>query len=517
MPIRRMLRAALAAALIVALFCGAALADVIHDVPALDEEALFGEALLLLDADTGEVIYSKDPGVRMYPASTTKIMTLLLALESDIDLDKVVTVPKAAGKIPEGSSTIPVKPGDKLTFRDLLYGFMLNSGNDGANAIAVLVDGSIDAFVARMNARAKKLGCKGTHFTNAHGYHNENHYTTARDLALITHEAMKNETFRQIVATPEWKVTLSRNGKKQTLDIPSRVLMVREEEKFYYADCTGVKTGFHSKAGYCFVGTATRNGVNLMCVTLNCPKENQKWYDAARLFEYGFGLYAPYPLGDLARQVAVEYAGATIENASDEDPDSGNLRMDLGAVEDGGATRMLIVDSDESLENALSELRAGARVEWSRELVAPVQKGEAMGRVVFELADGSSASVALLASRDVAEKVVETPAPTEPEKQHGGAATPKTPKTPGKPGGGLPGDSNGNSGASENGAGLHAGLIVALAALAALIAVLIVAASIKEKRRRERLRRRRAARRSQASAVRRAPVAARGGVRRGAR
>ena len=126
----------------------------------LDPSHLYAESALLVDQDSGETLFSKDSRVRMYPASTTKIMTLLLALESDISLQAQVTIPAEAGDVPEGSSVIPVLPGDVTSFGDLLYGFMLSSGNDGANAVAVLVDGSIGAFVEHMNRRAGEIGCQ---------------------------------------------------------------------------------------------------------------------------------------------------------------------------------------------------------------------------------------------------------------------------------------------------------------------------------------------------------------------
>ena len=142
---------------------------------ALTQDELYGESAVAIDADTGEILFSKNARVRMYPASTTKVMTLLLAVESGWSFDTPVTIPPEAAEIPSDSSTVPVYPGEVMSFGDLLYGLMLHSGNDAANAVAVLVSGSIPAFVQRMNERAAELGCTGTHFANAHGYHDENH------------------------------------------------------------------------------------------------------------------------------------------------------------------------------------------------------------------------------------------------------------------------------------------------------------------------------------------------------
>ena len=162
----------------------------------LENDHLYAESAFLIDMDTQAVLLSKNSRVRVYPASTTKIMTLLLAVESSIPMAQKVTIPSEAGDVPQGSSLLEIKPGDRMTWEDLLYGFMLRSGNDASNAIAVLVSGTIPAFVSQMNLRAMQLGCEGTHFVNAHGYHDQDHYTTAQDLARISIHAMPCRTRR---------------------------------------------------------------------------------------------------------------------------------------------------------------------------------------------------------------------------------------------------------------------------------------------------------------------------------
>ena len=152
----------------------------------LSSDMLYSQAAVLIDAGSGDVLFGKNERDRMNPASTTKIMTLLLGIESGIPLDQQIAIPQAAADIPGDSSIIPVYPGETMSFGDLLLGFMLASGNDGANAVAVLVSGSVDNFVELMNRRAAEIGCTDTHFANAHSYTDENHYTTAYDLALIT-------------------------------------------------------------------------------------------------------------------------------------------------------------------------------------------------------------------------------------------------------------------------------------------------------------------------------------------
>ena len=410
--IRRILSALIAALL--TLSCMAALADGvaeydINNPQNLTPEHLYAQSALLVDELTGEVLFSKNSRVRMYPASTTKIMTLLLALESDIPLDSQVTIPQEAADIPEGSSVIPVKPGDETSFRDLLCGFMLSSGNDGANAVAVLVDGSIEAFVAHMNARAAELGCEGTHYDNAHGYHDAEHYTTAQDLATIARTAMTNPAFRQIVAEPKWQMTVKRGGQTAQLDIVSRNSLLQSGEKYYYPDCTGIKTGHHNKAGWCFVGSAERDGMSVICVVLNCENENDKWYDAAKLFEYGFTCYRDVPGAELLERAAGAFNVIEIENAA---PGEETLKLALRDVEDGGATVKALDGSEAALSELADQLSMSVEISPTREDVAPVSAGEVMAEVSATLPDGGEVKASLVAERDVAAAPTQSPAPT---------------------------------------------------------------------------------------------------------
>ena len=167
----------------------------------LTDSDLVAASAILIDGHTGRVLYQKDPDTVRYPASTTKIMTLLLALENVDDLDATITIPKEANQYPEGSSLVGLYTGEEMTWRTLLNVFFICSGNDAGIAIAVLIAGSEEAFADMMNERAQEIGCTNTHFTNPHGFHDPDHYTTARDLAMIALEAMKNPEFRTIAST----------------------------------------------------------------------------------------------------------------------------------------------------------------------------------------------------------------------------------------------------------------------------------------------------------------------------
>ena len=371
---------------------------------------LHAQSALLIDADSGEILFSKDGRVRMYPASTTKIMTLLLGIESGIPLDEQVTIPTEAGDIPKGSSRIPVKPGDVISFGDLLYSFMLSSGNDGANAVAVLVDGSIEAFVERMNARAAELGLDDTRYVNAHGYHDKGHYTTALDLACLSRYAMQNETFRDIVAQPNWTITVTRDGETKTAEIISRNSLLQKDEKYYYPDCTGIKTGHHNKAGWCFVGSAERDGMRVICVVLNCEGEFDKWYDAARLFEYGFTRYEDVSAAALLERAFAEHQ--TVE-VSDAMPGEETLSVRLEEVEGGEQAVKVVAGSQSAMDSAIQRFSDGMQIEWTRPLKAPIEAGEALGTLRCETSDGVSVTARLAADGDVHAMPTAEPDPTE--------------------------------------------------------------------------------------------------------
>ena len=249
---------------------------------------LYAEAAVLIDASTGETLLDKRASERMYPASTTKVMTLLLGLEYG-DLEQTVTVPASAGQVPGDSSRMPVAVGEVLPYEDLLYGLMIRSGNDAANAIATLMAGSVDAFVERMNQKAQQLGLSGTHYDNPHGYHTETHYTTAADMAALTRYALQNEQFREVFETHTHQVAATNMRAARTLQCSYKIFDSASE--FYYADAVGGKTGFTSAAGYCFVCTAQRGGVTLIAVVFHSgSRTTDRWLDAARMFEYGFAL-----------------------------------------------------------------------------------------------------------------------------------------------------------------------------------------------------------------------------------
>lgn len=230
---------------------------------------------VVMEADSGAVLYEKDADTRRPMASTTKIMTALVVIE-EMAMDQTVTVPKAAVGV-EGSSIYLVE-NERLTVEELLYALMLESANDAATALAVLTAGSVEDFAVLMNRKAEALGLTDTAFENPHGLDGEGHYTTARDLAALTAYALGNETFRAIVST--YKRTIPLNGDQGT-----RVLVNHNRLLRSYKGCIGVKTGFTKRSGRCLVTAAERDGVTLVAVTLKAPDD---WNDHRRMLNLGF-------------------------------------------------------------------------------------------------------------------------------------------------------------------------------------------------------------------------------------
>ncbi|HEY8361401.1 MAG TPA: D-alanyl-D-alanine carboxypeptidase family protein [Tissierellaceae bacterium] len=247
-----------------------------------EELDLSAKSCILMDANTGRILYEKNPHIKMPMASTTKIMTALIALEYGNLSDKVVIPAEAVGI--EGSS-IYLKEGEVVTLEDLLYGLMLRSGNDAAVAIAIHVGGSLENFIDMMNKKAMEIGAINTNFTNPHGLHDDLHYTTAFDLALITREAFKYEEFAKIVSTKNYISDRLENNyyynKNKTL--------------WEYKGGDGVKTGYTMKSGRCLVSSATRNNHRLIAVSLNASN----WFnDNYKLLDYGFNNFKPYLIYD---------------------------------------------------------------------------------------------------------------------------------------------------------------------------------------------------------------------------
>ncbi len=234
---------------------------------------------IVMDVLSGRVLYENNAREKKYMASTTKILTAITIIDN-FDLEEIVTVGKETIGI-EGSS-IYLQEGEKLSIKNLLYGLMLRSGNDCAETLAIHCSGSIDKFADLMNKKAKEIGAINSSFVNPHGLHNENHYTTAYDLALISSYAIKNSKFKEIVSTKS--ITIPFTTQNTTRRLINKNKMLKRLD-----GCTGIKTGYTKKAGRCLVTSCQRNGMELVSVVLNC---GPMWERSASILNNAFSNYS---------------------------------------------------------------------------------------------------------------------------------------------------------------------------------------------------------------------------------
>ena len=363
------------------------------DPGSLKDSDLVAKAALVMDAKTGTVLYEKNARRKTFPASTTKIMACLVALENFPDLDQLVTVGPEAGRIPADSSKLNIREGEQYPMIDLLYGMMMRSGNDASMTVAVAVSGTVEDFVDLMNQKARELGCKDTFFVNPHGYHDEAHVSTAYDLALIARAAMENRTFREIAAARSY--TMSSTSQREKWRIETANYMFVATSKYYYPALIGIKTGHHSKAGRCFVGAASRDGMEMISVVLR-SKEGAMWTDPARLFDYGFTRYHTMSFSQMFDRAPIY---ASIRNAATEDEGAGLVRLQVvpGTALDGYKTAFL----PEQLDQVLAEFGQGLRIQYEEEPTAPIMAGDILGTITMDV-DGAPVSAPVIASRDVA-------------------------------------------------------------------------------------------------------------------
>ncbi|MGN7470614.1 D-alanyl-D-alanine carboxypeptidase family protein [Brevibacillus sp. SAFN-007a] len=247
---------------------------------AISPDELYGESAILIDATTGQVLFEKNPHAKLYPASITKIATGIYAIEKG-NPDDIVTVSKKA-RYEEGTR-VYLGEGEQVTLRKLEYGLLMHSGNDAATAIAEHMSGSTEKFARDLNAYlSEKVGVTETHFANAHGLHDPNHYTTAADMAKIAQYAMKNPTFREIVGTNR----LPWDGKEWKSELINHNKLLRD-----YPGATGIKNGFTDQALHTLVGSAKRGDTEMIAVTMKAGSSNYAYKDVMKLLDYGLNGY----------------------------------------------------------------------------------------------------------------------------------------------------------------------------------------------------------------------------------
>lgn len=248
------------------------------------------QSAIVMDASTGQVIYEKDAYSKQYPASTTKIMTALVALEQGNMNDTLVMSENAIWGIDRDSSNIGLDVGEEISMKDGMYAILMSSANEVCVATAEHISGSTDAYVELMNQRAKEIGCTNTNFTNVNGLHQDEHYTCAYDLALMAREALKNQSFKEISACTYYEVPPT-NLIYDTRYLWQNNELICETSQYYYSYCTGGKTGYTDQAGGTLVSWATYNDMDLICVVMNTQPKNNIFDDSIKLYNYMFYNY----------------------------------------------------------------------------------------------------------------------------------------------------------------------------------------------------------------------------------
>ena len=347
---------------------------------------LNSEAAILVEVSTGRILYEKNSTKQLYPASTTKILTAILVLEN-CDLDEKVTVRETAlNNIPSGYVTCNLQIGEQLTINDLLYALMIPSANDAAYVLAEHVGGSVEGFSAMMNDKARALGCKTTHFVNPNGIHDDSHYSTAYDLYLIADYAMKNETFRKIVATTEYTLPATEQYPSEDRVLKTTNELLNENSRnYYYKNAIGIKTGYTSKAGNCLVAGAHRDGLEFIAVVLNggTTKENlnSRYVDSKKLFNYA-------------------YDNFTLTKIIEKNSIVNTIEIEKGTKETKNLD--LIIDETITVVNnkSINMNDVIPEIALRENLVAPIMAGEKIGTVKYKV-DDIEYSANLLAKDEV--------------------------------------------------------------------------------------------------------------------
>ena len=360
----------------------------------LEPEDLTCRSAILVEAETGEVIFEKNADALIYPASTTKIMTTYLGLMLN-DPDRMVTVSASAMDIPSDSSTIPLSIGEQVRFEDVLYTTMLRSGNEGANVIAETVGGNIMNFVNLMNNAAQSFGCISTHFANPHGYHDENHYSTAREMCTIARIAMENETFRDIVSRSAYIMPEDNIYSERKLDTNNKFLIANSGET-YYRYGIGIKTGNTAAAGYCYVGAAQKDGVTLISCVFHSSSDASRYTDTIKLMDYGFTQFQSVSIQDLYRSnpKVVDISAYALNDSG-----LGKLTLDLQVQSSEGSDTIIVSPTNRDyLTHHLSDITI---TEYTREFSAPVTAGEVMGTMTYYNSQGEATVYDLIATRSI--------------------------------------------------------------------------------------------------------------------
>ena len=344
------------------------------------------KAAYVAEPTTGKIIYEKNAHEKMYPASTTKILTALVVMEKCGLTDTAVVSQNALDLVPEGYSNAGLKAGEELSISNLLYALLIPSANEAANVLAEHVSGSVEAFAELCNNRAKELGCETLHFVNPNGLHSEDHYCSAYDLYLIAKECKKHEIFNEIVKTTSFTVPETNiYPRKDRILKNTNSLILPNSLSYYYPYCTGIKTGHTTPAGECLVASSSHDNIDLISVVLgggtNSKGLNERFYDTKQLFEFVYNNYSMKEISkkdDVITNINVKHA--TKETAS----------LDI----------VISADIATILPNDIDIKKIHKTIAMDENISAPIEQNQVLGKVTF-YADGLNYTVDLIASHQV--------------------------------------------------------------------------------------------------------------------
>ena len=345
-------------------------ADEQNNVPSIN-----AASAILIDNRTNKVLYSKNEDTKMFPASTTKIMTAIITLEN-CSLDEQATASFDAVNIPEGYATADIKIGETFIVEQLLEMLLVHSANDAANVLAEHVGGSLESFVSIMNTKASELGLTNTHFTNAYGLQDNNHYTTARDLATIMKYCLQNEDFRRICGLASCAIPATNMSEPRTYASTNQLVIAGNNN--YYPYVTTGKTGFTSDAKHCLVSSAYNNDLELICVVLG---SEDHFGDTRAIYNYA---YSTYSIKDIVKE------NDTVTTISVKNASYNTKNLDLVVSEDIPALVSNSVDIN-SIEPQIS---------LKENIEAPIEKGSVLGRVTYSV-EGVNYTTDLIAFSNV--------------------------------------------------------------------------------------------------------------------
>lgn len=331
-------------------------------------------SVILFNSNTGKILYEKNGFKKMYPASTTKIMTAILVLEN-CSLEDNAIVSKNATKIPSGYLKANLQVGEIFSIKDLLYLLLVMSANDAAIVLAEHVGGNVNSFSNMMNTKAKEIGCLDTHFVNPNGIHNDNHYSTSYDLCLMANYAMKNDIFREIVSTKTYIVSATNKSKERILMNTNRLLhqfnYSTNDENLYYCEfVNGIKTGYTENAKNCLVASAKKNGAEYIVVILGAELNetndySQRYSDAKNLFETAFNSYS---------FSNIKKANDTVTTVQIKNGDF--FKRNLNLILENNIETLI------NIEDLKSEIVPKIEL-YEDKLQAPISKGEVLGTATY--------------------------------------------------------------------------------------------------------------------------------------